>query len=375
MSVFTAYFCGTGSHRFDDANPDFWNGELVSTLASNDQGREFAHWIAVDGPGSGNLQDDNLFVEPGGYFNWTGLLFGRGWEENVNHVLQVIKGESSWQRTKLSEEGYERLKDAGVPIPDACATASWFWRTYDYGDRHPTPQALQARIISMFRKPRLPLQVNLVGWSRGGISCHMLANAMAQDPVLRDIPVNIFAIDPVPGIGNVQTERTTLAANVREYVGFYSRDERSKGFACVIPSVDSSTQICIYPMPGRHATLVGNASADGASGGEALKEPGLVVRHFAEVCLARWGVELDKRLALSDRQLMEYHRAMTAAERQYHAMRSESYTVLTEGERDNRLVHCGEACTHFSKVCGDDYDPTEGLALTRWDATTYKALR
>ncbi|MFF7862020.1 hypothetical protein [Pseudomonas monteilii] len=375
MSVFTAYFCGTGSHRFDDANPDFWNGELVSTLASNDQGREFAHWIAVDGPGSGNLQDDNLFVEPGGYFNWTGQLFGRGWEENVNHVLQVIKGESSWQRTQLSEEGYERLKDAGVPIPDACATASWFWRTYDYGDRHPTPQELQERIISMFRKPRLPLQVNLVGWSRGGISCHMLANAMAQDPVLRDIPVNIFAIDPVPGIGNVQTERTTLAANVREYVGFYSRDERSKGFACVIPSVDSSTQICIYPMPGRHATLVGNASADGASGGEALKEPGLVVRHFAEVCLTRWGVALDKRLALSDRQLMEYHRAMTAAERQYHAMRSESYTVLTEGERDNRLVHCGEACTHFSKVCGDDYDPTEGLALTRWDATTYKALR
>ncbi|MGM3217175.1 hypothetical protein [Pseudomonas sp. NBRC 111133] len=375
MSVFTAYFCGTGSHRFDNANPDFWNGELVSTLASNDQGREFAHWIAVDGPGSGNLQDDNLFVEPGGYFNWTGQLFGRGWEENVNHVLQVIKGESSWQRTQLSQEGYERLKDAGVPIPDASATASWFWRTYDYGNRHPTPQELQERIISMFRKPRLPLQVNLVGWSRGGISCHMLANAMAQDPVLRDIPVNIFAIDPVPGIGNVQTERTTLAANVREYVGFYSRDERSKGFACVIPSVDSRTQISIYPMSGRHATLVGNASADGASGGEAFKEPGLVVRHFAEVCLTRWGVALDKRLALSDRQLMEYHRAMTAAERQYHAMRSQSYTVLTEGERDDRLVHCGEVCTHFSKVCGDDYDPTEGLALTRWDATTYKALR
>lgn len=375
MSVFTAYFCGTGSHRFDDANPNFWNGELVSTLASNDQGREFAHWIAVDGPGSGNLQDDNLFVEPGGYFNWTGQLFGRGWEENVNHVLQVIKGESSWHRTKLSEEEYERLKNAGVPVPDASSTASWFWRTYDYGDRHPTPQELQERIISMFRKPRIPTQVNLVGWSRGGISCHMLANAMAQDPVLRDIPVNIFAIVPVPGVGNVQAERITLAANVREYVGFYSRDERSKGFACVIPSVASGTQICIYPMPGRHATLVGNASVDGASGGEVLKEPGLVVRHFAEVCLARWGVELGKRLALSDRQLMEYHRAMSAAERQYHAMRSESYTVLTEGERDNRLVHCGEVCTHFSKVCGDDYDPTEGLALTRWDATTYKALR
>jgi len=375
MSVFTAYFCGTGSHRFDDANPNFWNGELVSTLASNDQGREFAHWIAVDGPGSGNLQDDNLFVEPGGYFNWTGQLFGRGWEENVNHVLQVIKGESSWQRTKLSKEEYERLRGAGVPIPEVSSTASWFWRTYDYGDRHPTPQALQEGIISMFRKPRIPTQVNLVGWSRGGISCHMLANAMAKDPVLQNVPVNIFAIDPVPGVGNVQAERIALAENVREYVGFYSRDERSKGFACVIPSVASGTQICIYPMPGRHATLVGNASVDGASDGTVLKEPGLIVRHFAEVCLTRWGVQLGRQLALNDSQLMKCHQAMAAAEAQYQAMRVKSYTVLTEGQKHDRLVHCGEYRTQFSKVCGDDYDPTEGLALQRWDVSTYKALR
>lgn len=72
---------------------------------------------------------------------------------------------------------------------------------------------------------------------------------------------------------------------------------------------------------------------------------------------------------------MEYHQAMAAAETQYQAMRSKSYTVLTEGEKHDRLVHCGEARTHFSKVCGDAYDPTEGLALQRWDASTYKALR
>lgn len=375
MSVFTAYFCGTGSNSFDESNPNFWNGELVSTLASNDQGREFAHWIAVDGPGSGNLQDDKLFVEPGGYFNWTGQFFGRGWDENVNHVLQIIKGESTWQRTKLTEEEFTNLKNAGVPIPDASATASWFWRTYDYGDRHPTPQELQEQIISMFRKPRLPTEVNLVGWSRGGISCHMLANAMAQDPVLRDIPVNIFAIDPVPGIGNIQTQRVKLAGNVREYVGFYSRDERSKGFACVIPSVESGTHMCIYPMPGRHATLVGNASIDGAGDGKVLTEPGLIVRHFAEVCLTRWGVELDKRLALDDDQLMQHHLAMAAADEQYQAMRSESYTVITEGDKEDRLVHCGEAQARFSQVSGDGYDPDEGLGLQHWDASTYKALR
>jgi len=233
---------------------------------------------------------------------------------------------------------------------------------------------LQERIISMFRKPRLPTQVNLVGWSRGGISCHMLANAMAQDPVLRGIPVNIFAIDPVPGVGNVQVERVTLTDNVKEYVGFYSRDERSKGFACVIPTVASDTRICVYPMPGRHATLVGNASADGAGDGKVLVEPGLIVRHFAEVCLTRWGVQLDRRLALGDSQLMKYHQLMAAADKQYEAMRSASYTVLTEGEKHDRLVHCGEARTYFSKVQGGEYDPSAGLALQRWDAATYKAI-
>jgi hypothetical protein len=34
----------------------------------------------------------------------------------------------------------------------------------------------------------------------------MLANAMLADPLLTTIPVNIFAIDPVPGMGNFQTE-------------------------------------------------------------------------------------------------------------------------------------------------------------------------
>jgi hypothetical protein len=375
MSVFTAYFCGTGSHRFDDSNPNFWNGELVSTLASNDQSREFAHWIAVDGPGSGNQQDDNLFVEPGSYFNWSGTLFGRGWEENVSHALHVIKGKSDWQRTELSEAEYEKLKAAGVPIPEATSTSSWFWRTYSYGQRQPTPQALQEQIIAQFRKPAIPTQVNLVGWSRGGISCHMLANAMAEDPQLKHVPVNIFAIDPVPGVGNLQSHRIKLAGNVKEYVGFFSRDERSKGFACVIPSAESSTRMCIYPMPGRHATLVGNASLDGAGSGKVLVEPGLIVRHFAEVCLLRWGVKLDKCLGLSDSQLNDYLSSIGADDNTYQAMRSQSYTVITEGNKADRFVHHGQAQTHFSGVRGDHFVPSDGLSQQCRDADSFKALR
>lgn len=374
MSTFTAYFCGTGSTRYDTTNPSFWNGELVSTLAHNDQGRLWAEQIVVDGPGSGNLQDDALFVEPGGYFNWTGQLFGRGWEENVGHVLQVIKGKTNWQRTKLSKEEYENLKKRGVHVPEADAGESWFWRTYDYGNSF-AKQELYQGVINRFRNPIIPTQINLVGWSRGGISCHMLANALANDPQLKHIPVNIFAIDPVPGIGNVDRQRVQLADNVREYVGFYSRDERSRGFACVVPAAAPSTRMHIFPMHGRHATLVGNASIDGAGSGKHLPGPGLLVRHFAEVCLSRWGVTLADKLALGDQQLMQYHLEMTADEQHYKAMRSKSYTVVTEGTSEERTVHHGARQTSFRSVSHGTFQPSEGLAQERASADTYKVLR
>ncbi|PWB33728.1 hypothetical protein DCO48_08705 [Pseudomonas sp. SDI] len=375
MSVLTVYFCGTGSHRFDVRNPNFWNGELISTLADNDQGKEFADWVAIDGPGSGNLQADELFVRSAVY-GLMGTLFGTGWEENVSHALHMIKGRCDWQRIELSEQAYNRLKDAGVPIADLEQSGSWLWRRYSYGKRGVTPQQLQEQIIKIFRKDGvIPTQVNIVGWSRGGISCHMLANAMFKDPQLKHIPVNIFVVDPVPGVLNLQQHRVELAANVKEYVGFYSRDERSKGFACVVPRTQASTRVHVYPLPGRHATLVGNASLDGAGEGQALTHPGLLVRHFAEVCLSRWGVKLEKKLNLSDKQLMEYHLAMSRDDGRYQAMRGQSYTLLTEGEPSERFVHQGSQGTGFGQVKGTRFQPEAGLALNAWDVGSYRHLR
>lgn len=242
----------------------------------------------INGPGTSNLQADELLTRTKDY-GLSGTLFGKGWEENVQHALNLIKGKSDWQREQLTEAEYNRLKAAGIPIEDVKSEGSWFWRKYNYGDRSITQQKLQEQIIKTFRNGIIPTQVNLVGWSRGGISCHMLANAMFKDAELKNIPVNIFAIDPVPGIGNFQEHRVKLNPNVKEYVGIYARDERSKGFSCVIPQTATGTKTSILPMPGRHATLVGNAAGDGVSGPSVLTEPGRLVRHLAEACLRRWG--------------------------------------------------------------------------------------
>ncbi|HEK0786492.1 TPA: hypothetical protein ACXN3T_000059 [Proteus mirabilis] len=362
MTVLTVYLCGTGSNSFDNNNPTFWQGELVSTLAQNNQGREFAQWFIVDGPGSGNLQEDDLWVESPNYSDIKGSLFGSGWEENVNHALCLMKGNFDWQREKLTEEQYNQLKKAGIPIEDVKVTGSFLWRKYDYGDRQVTQQQLQQQIIRIFRKDGIiPTQVNLVGWSRGGITCHMLANAMLADSQLKDIPVNIFAIDPVPGPLNFQPEKVTLGKNVKEYVGFYAKDERSKGFTCVIPTVAADTKMHIFPISGRHATLVGNASIDGSEGENALYAPGLVVRHFAEVCLTRWGCDLANKLALTDTQITGYHTDIANDVDKYTAMRRKTYSIHESTGKDERKVSLGKEGKAFSEIVGVQYNPSVGL--------------
>ena len=375
MTTLTVFFCGTGSTKFDTSHASYWDGELVSTLASHHTGREFAEWIVVDGPGTSNLQADELFTRSKDY-GLSGTLFGKGWEENVLHAMNIIRGKCDWQREQLTEAEYNRLKAAGIPIEDVKAEGSWFWRKYNYGERSITQQKLQEQIIKTFRKDGvIPTKINLVGWSRGGISCHMLANALFNDSALKNIPVNIFAVDPVPGIGNFQEHRIRLNANVKEYVGFYARDERSKGFSCVIPQTATGTRTHIFPMPGRHATLVGNASADGVSGPKLLAEPGLMVRHFAETCLRRWGTPLSKTLNLTDAELRKNTDAMVNAAAKYKAMERCSYTYFTELDQGERYVSLGSKGVPFSTVKGTIYTPATGLTTSVLDVEGYRAIR
>ncbi|MBV4460876.1 hypothetical protein KVG96_23225 [Pseudomonas sp. COR58] len=374
MTTLTIFFCGTGSTKFDTTHANYWDGELVSSLAARHTGREFAEWIVVDGPGTGNLQADELFVQNKDY-GLSGTLFGKGWEENVQHAVNIIKGKCTWQRLRLTEAEYTRLKAAGIPIEDVKAEGSWFWRKYNYGERSITQQALQEQIIKTFRKDGvIPTQVNLVGWSRGGISCHMLANAMYNDAQLAHIPVNIFAIDPVPGIGNFQEHRVKLNRNVKEYVGFYARDERSKGFSCVIPQTAVGTRTHVFPMPGRHATLVGNASADGVSGPKALAEPGRIVRHFVETCLQRWGTPLAKTLKLNDADIKTHTDAMLRDAAKYKLMEKCSYTWFTELDEGERQVSLGSNGVRFSAVKGGIYAPQSGLATSLLDVGAYRHI-
>ncbi len=325
MAVFTVFLCGTGSNSWDTHNSNYPDGELISTLASHHTGSEFVDWTIIDGPGSGNLQEDDKWVTPGNYGKQRGKLTGAGWEENVAHAVAMIKGNYEWSRTKLTKAEYERLVKEGIELDDPKKVGSFYARTYEYPGRKVTPQELQAQKAKIMRKGKLPTVVNAIGWSRGGVTCHMLANAMFNDPELSNIPINIFAVDPVPGLGNFKAHRTSIPANVVNYVAVYARDERSKGFKPTLPSFSPQNHPVIMAFPGRHATLVGNGAIDGQKGEQALFAPGKVVRHLAEEYLTAWGTTLGKKLSLSQIDLGRLYSDMVEDASRYEALRLKSY--------------------------------------------------
>ena len=340
MSAFTIFFCGTGSNSFDFAHTNYTAGELISTLAMNHAGHEFVDWIIVDGPGSGNIQEAQKWVPAGNYADIRGKLKGNGWEENVAHAVAVLVGTTYEERKKHTRSEIKILRKAGVGVDQEERTGKvgrallGTTKKVEY-DLHPriSPQALQQKKIQIMRKNKPITHVNVIGWSRGGVTCHMFANALAKTDGWENVPVNIFACDPVPGAGNFDTHRIRLGRNVARYVAIYAADERSRGFSPVLPSLSRRTEFFITTMPGRHATLVGNASIDGDAGVNTLFGPGKVTRDLAECFLQEWGTSLKKTLNLTEFQILKYYEDMMAHAPEYKAMQDISYTRLTQSER------------------------------------------
>lgn len=72
--------------------------------------------------------------------------------------------------------------------------------------------------------------VNLVGWSRGAVTCLKIANKLFE--VFEDtINVNIFAIDPVPGGYTARTQdMLAIPPNVRNYLAVLALDADGSNF-------------------------------------------------------------------------------------------------------------------------------------------------
>ncbi len=213
MSVFTFFNHGTAFHRDKE-------GELVAEFGRLAAGSEYRDFLILDGPGS----KPSTAPTPGQFNpftrdksgkktfgssemghtheNWalTGLLAGSGWDDNVMHAVAAL------------------------------------------AEVDPLPQT-----------------VNMIGWSRGAVTCTKLAYVLRE--FFPQVEVNIFAVDPVAGIGHKgDRDASTIRSNVKNYLAVLSMHE-TRGFFKPqdikrVTFTSSATNAIYLPFPGNHSGQV-----------------------------------------------------------------------------------------------------------------------
>src|SRR5579872_1032499 len=179
------------------------------------------------------------------------------------------------------------------------------------------------------RFPDLTATVNMIGWSRGAVTCLRLANWMKEFLGSNWI-VNIFAIDPVAGIDAGTRLRDTyeIPDIVREYVGVLAMDEargdfRPQDLSRIKVLDPSRTTVSFLPFPGVHNTVV-------LVKDHSLNEVTKVVRYLGYKFLCDRGTVFKAPEAVySHGQLCRLYAQMQKKRTNYRAMMKK--TVVAKG--------------------------------------------
>ena len=225
-------------------------------------------------------------------------IFGKGMDHNVVRTVATIDQLVSWsQFTPVARMG------------------------------QPTPTPDKADPIT---------KINLVGWSRGAVTCHMIAHALAEfehqnknvQRIVRSLPVTIFAFDPVPGGdpgGSPYNDisRMTISANVKRYTAIYCAHDTRHNFQPAI--VDQNPNVQSIIMAGGHGTMV-----------DAQQGHGEVADIATALChrfLVDEGTDLINPTFLSDVEILEKY-AKIILDMDWYKKQTGSW--YTSGGRQNR---------------------------------------
>lgn len=229
--VVTIYCCGTGKHR--DMG-DYLIGNLYRLDQAPEQSNvECGMKYVLDGPGASG---HDIFKS----------------KEIVN---KVNKGDTS---------GYEFGKKRGYSFLNKITGDGWADNVYE------VQQWLMLVDAKLKKTSAAGIKtVNLIGHSRGAVTCIMIAHMMMM--IDRTWKANIVALDPVPGsdasgftkenLGNL----FQLPANVTNYLAMLMEHVDSKGFNVRFQpvylekmnfNVASNLSFRQLPLPGKHGDLV-----------------------------------------------------------------------------------------------------------------------
>ena len=285
--IFTVYNCGTGFNR-DRTD------ELIGYLGTITAGMQAKpnsitpqdSWMICDGPGSSSNGSNPDTRTPGsGWFKKVrGNISGHGWDQNVNDAMAIIK----------------------------------------------------------FIHSSSPISViNMAGWSRGAVTCHMLSNAIASDPDTRAIRINIFAADPVAGPGNrADPNKNTIPPNVANYFAVVAENEnRSIMKPVKVTEIQSQSEdlmnqrVKVITVPGEHNS--------GVMRGTPL---GKLVWYLAHKFLTKHGTRLNGGISLSHVEVCECYAGIRMYMSDFRNMHGTTGSMLG---RTGRSVQNEFALHHF----------------------------
>lgn len=270
MSVFTVYCHGTGFNRVKGLA----NNELVAWFHSHTQGAE------AQLAGSAVTAGSYMINEGPGHS-------GDGVEQpqQVNPITGNLKSKLSLKKAIMGPSFADHARgNTGGPKRFAAARGVISGQGWDENVQR-TMNVIQDL---KFEKGLAIDTVNMVGWSRGAVTCIRIANAL-YDLLNTTITCNIFAVDPVAGkdagTDPQNMDMQQLQANVARFVGILAMHEMRSTFK---PQdwtrVFAPYTVAIFlPMPGVHnAQVMASNPPDSA----------YITRNLACALVSDWGTQL-----------------------------------------------------------------------------------
>jgi hypothetical protein len=313
--AFTVLNCGTSYHRGK-------KGELIADLGELMDGEEYKHFLINDGPGS-NPPGGTFFkpgkYQPGRYDPFTrqrapkqsdllrrkkktwsktpmktmeNFVSGRSPTDTARRVEQEWLAKRAKTAEALSEHEQDQLKKAkakavGKQPGDSHRGPAWGGVHGDGWDDNirrtiatlgeaclPDPHGTGYGGTGPAREITARATVNMIGWSRGAVTCIRIAN-WAEEFLGGGIKFNIFAVDPVAGLdaGVKLWDTQNVPGNVLNLVVILALDDKGSNFRPQDRDrlwIKPGTRRLFLPFPGLHGTAV--------EGGDRVAQ---LVRHLA----------------------------------------------------------------------------------------------
>lgn len=299
--IVTVYCCGTSFHRgkSDEAVADTWRWTAGAGPDSQ------TTWIN-DGPGSDmairKLEGVMKVAEGPAEARKRSEMGRREGRRYDKAATQYQQEHQTGTEPKILQKTHGKVggKTGGRGwASNVTMTLQWLWLQY-YSQPFDT--------------------VNLAGWSRGGVTCIMIAHAMKEAGFAgHGVTVNLFAFDPVPGgkgdfatqgkdfdtTGKVGSPKQ-LPDIVRDYEAVLM-EHVDKSFLvggdscwdCVSPAVvaNDSTNKTEYPLPGQHDDCV--------KWNKVGNPAGKIAMHLCHRFLLGHATPLTQSRTLTDVELLE----------------------------------------------------------------------